>query len=428
MQESGFLEFGSKLINLEKTRNFNIFKEYSLESFRIFLDKYGWRERRNPRLRISVVGTNGKGSVSHFLAQIFTRLGLGTGLYTSPHLLDPRERIRKSPDLAPISDRDLQALGDRIFQKSNLSELSELSWFEWFTLGAFVHFESENLEVQIFEAGLGGRLDATRLAEADLVVLCSIGEDHKSILGDTKAKILQEKLNISGPKTRLLLSMEHQENLDADVRDFCAAKGIEVAFYPEKTTKSSYLDYNLNFSAWGAEKVIRFFSNRLPFLETASLPGTSWLSGKTDLALFGDSEIRFFPPPGRLELLSIDPEIVFDPAHNPDAVRTTLEDASFRFSRKYANVIAGFLPDKDGETMAEEILSYCRKNGTEATFLGGGEFKLPKGYESFLLHPSDFSNKLFSFSDKGVLVLGSFRLYKYVIDALRDLPGRDQKR
>ncbi|EQA44495.1 bifunctional protein FolC [Leptospira broomii serovar Hurstbridge str. 5399] len=420
MPLNDFLKFGSSLVNLEKTRNFNVFKEYSLEAFRNFLDKHNWRKRSSPRLRISVVGTNGKGSVSHFLSQTFSKLNQRVGLYTSPHLISPAERIRKGPDFDPISSTDLESIAKIIFENAEEQELSDFSWFEWFTLGAFVYFESQDLNIQIYEAGLGGRLDATSLAEPDVVVLCSIGEDHKAILGDTKEKILLEKLNIAGPKTKLLLSMPHENELDEIVRSFCSEKGIELVFFERKSLKDTYLIYNLNFAVWATRIIYDRISSIVSFLKIPNSDDCNWFFDEKPFASYSAGlKAGFHSPPGRLEVLSRDPFVIFDPAHNPDAVRTTLRDISVLYPERKLSVIAGFLPDKDGESMANDIDLFVKNRGAKVAFLKGPKFKLPEGFESFALDPNDFSKRLFDFSREGVLVLGSFRLYKYAVEAVQ---------
>ncbi|EPG73644.1 bifunctional protein FolC [Leptospira fainei serovar Hurstbridge str. BUT 6] len=419
MPFNDFLKFASSLVNLEKTRNFNVFKEYTLEAFRNFLDKHNWRQRRSSRLRISVVGTNGKGSVSHFLSQTFSKLNQKVGLYTSPHLLGPAERIRKGPDFDPISPADLENVARLIFENADESELSNLSWFEWFTLGAFVYFESQDLNVQIYEAGLGGRLDATSLSEPDVVILCSIGEDHKAILGDSKEKILLEKLNIAGPKTKLLLSMPHENELDEIIRSFCSEKGIELLFFERKSLEEAYLIYNINFAVWATRTIYDMLSVTLAFLKAPSSNDCKWFFDEKPFVSYSAAlKADFRSPPGRLEVLSRNPFVIFDPAHNPDAVRTTLRDISILYPEKKLSVIAGFLPDKDGESMAKDIELFVKNLGTRAAFLKGPEFKLPEGFESLALDPNDFSKRLSDFSRDGVLVLGSFRLYKYGIEAI----------
>ncbi|PJZ75878.1 glutamate ligase domain-containing protein [Leptospira neocaledonica] len=394
-----FLEFGSKLTNLEKTRNFNVFGNYSLDPFRNLIDSHGWRDRKKERFRISVVGTNGKGSVSHFLAGSFSNLGYKTGLYTSPHLLDPKERIRLGPNFDPVKEEDLKEISNILFAESNSEELSFLSWFEWFTLGSFVLFEKKDIAVQVYEAGLGGRLDATKLAEADIVVLCAIGEDHKAVLGNTKEAILKEKLGIVSERTKIVFALEPEASLLKILKKFCSEKELELHLFPSLLEGKSYLDHNQEYVKFIVRNLQEYISKKLPSLEKVEQTNSK------PLAL----------PPGRLETVSDSPLIVFDPAHNPDAIRVTLASLPSAFPGKRFSIIAGFLPDKEGESMAEKLLEYTKTQKSNLYFLDSKEFKLPEGYGSYSIPPEKLSEILkTSDATEGFLVLGSFRLYSYI--------------
>ncbi|MEI1278014.1 cyanophycin synthetase [Leptospira venezuelensis] len=394
-----FLEFGSQLTNLEKTRNFNVFGDYSLDPFRTLVDSHSWRNRRKERLRISVVGTNGKGSVSHFLAGSFSNLGYKTGLYTSPHLFDPKERIRLSPHFNPVNDENLKEISNILFTESNAEELSFLSWFEWFTLGSFVLFEKKDIAVQVYEAGLGGRLDATKLADPDVLVVCAIGEDHKAVLGNTKEAILKEKLGIVTERTKIVFALEPEPSLLKILKEFCLEKNLELFLYPALPEGRSYLDHN--------QEYVKFIVHRL-----------EEIISKNEIAIQKTEKEVAKPlprPPGRLEIISHSPFIVFDPAHNPDAIRVTLASLSSAFPEKRFSILAGFLPDKEGESMAEKLLDYTKTQKSDLHFLDSKEFKLPDGYGSYSIAPEKLSEMLKpSDNENAILVLGSFRLYSYI--------------
>ncbi|TGK08094.1 bifunctional folylpolyglutamate synthase/dihydrofolate synthase [Leptospira selangorensis] len=394
-----FLEFGSKLTNLEKTRNFNVFGDYSLDPFRNLVDSHGWRTRKKERIRISVVGTNGKGSVSHFLAGSFSNLGYKTGLYTSPHLFDPKERIRLSPNFNPVNEEDLKEISNILFTQGTAEELSFLSWFEWFTLGAFVLFEKRDIAVQVYEAGLGGRLDATKLADPDILVICAIGEDHKAVLGNTKEAILREKLGIVTERTKIVFALEPEPSLLKILKEFCSEKNLELYLYPSLPEGRSYLDHNREY--------VKFIVHRLEEIISKNKIGIE----KTENVVTEPLPL----PPGRLEIISDSPFIVFDPAHNPDAIRVTLASLSSAFPGKKFSVLAGFLPDKEGESMAEKLLDYTKTQKSNLYFLDSKEFKLPEGYGSYSIPPEKLSGILkTSEQDEAILVLGSFRLYSYI--------------
>ena len=140
---------------------------------------------------IHVAGTNGKGSVSHMLASILQQAGYRTGLFTSPHLVDFRERIRVDGEMIP--KQKVVNFVDKHQQK--MQEL-DLSFFEMTAAMAFDYFDQSDVEVAIIETGLGGRLDATNIITPILSVITNIGMEHTEFLGDTIEKIAAEKAGI----------------------------------------------------------------------------------------------------------------------------------------------------------------------------------------------------------------------------------------
>jgi len=143
---------------------------------------------------IHIVGTNGKGSTSLYLANILQAHGIKTGLFTSPHLVNLRERIKINGKM--ISQSELDSVLLRIEQAAKTANIKP-SYFETLTAAAFLHFKEKKIQVAVLEAGLGGRLDCTKIAEGNIVALTSVGLDHTEILGNTKEKILREKLGIA---------------------------------------------------------------------------------------------------------------------------------------------------------------------------------------------------------------------------------------
>ncbi len=150
---------------------------------------------------IHVVGTNGKGSTSYYLAGILQVHGVKTGLYTSPHLVNMRERIRVN-DL-PIDDESLDRL---IMQVKSAAEKEQVepTFFEVLTIVAFLYYAEQSIDVAVLEAGMGGRLDSTAVAEGELIVLTSIGLEHTEVLGSTESAILKEKLGVAGSAQSIL--------------------------------------------------------------------------------------------------------------------------------------------------------------------------------------------------------------------------------
>lgn len=157
---------------------------------------------------IHVAGTNGKGSVSNMLASILKESGLKTGLYTSPHLRDFRERIRVDGEM--ISKDFVVRFVEDFNDKRNAIQL-EPSFFELTVMMAFEYFAQEQVDVAVIEVGLGGRLDSTNIITPELSIITNISYDHTAILGDTLGKIALEKAGIIKKNTPVVIGETHPE-------------------------------------------------------------------------------------------------------------------------------------------------------------------------------------------------------------------------
>lgn len=197
------------LVKFVAMRNFGIEYLHSLaplgmtgdlKNMDSLLSAFGHPERKFRT--IHVVGTDGKGSTAFYLANILSAHGCRTGLYTSPHLVNVRERIRL--DGNPISEWDFDRMMQRVRDVSEALRV-RVSFFEALTLACFLFFAEKNADVAVVEAGLGGRLDSTRTACGKLAVLSSVGLEHTEILGDTEEKILKEKLGILSPNSTVFV-------------------------------------------------------------------------------------------------------------------------------------------------------------------------------------------------------------------------------
>ena len=158
---------------------------------------------------VHVAGTNGKGTVSHTLASIFQECGYKTGLYTSPHLLDFRERIRINGQMIP-EQNVIDFIGDN---KEKFEEM-QLSFFEMATGMAFDYFAKEKVDIAIIEVGLGGRLDSTNVINPELSIITNISLDHVAMLGNTLAEIAVEKAGIIKPNTPVVIGETQPETKD----------------------------------------------------------------------------------------------------------------------------------------------------------------------------------------------------------------------
>lgn len=176
---------------------------------------------------IHIAGTNGKGSVSHILASILQQAGYCVGLFTSPHLVDFRERIRVNG--TPISEREVVN-----FVKNHKQEMVNLglSFFEMTTAMAFHHFSENDVEVAIIETGLGGRLDSTNIIKPILSVITNIALEHTALLGNTIGEIAFEKAGIIKNDTPVVVGESGEES--NEVFDRIAAERGSMLVYADR--------------------------------------------------------------------------------------------------------------------------------------------------------------------------------------------------
>ena len=201
------------------------------------LDKHFGHPHRKFRT-IHVAGTNGKGSCSHTLAAILQSAGYKIGLYTSPHLVDFRERIRVNGEMIPR-----QRVIDFVEQHRSFFEPLHPSFFELTTAMAFNYFAEQNVDVAVIEVGLGGRLDCTNIIRPDLCVITNISFDHIQFLGDTLAKIAAEKAGIIKPGIPVVIGETTPETKPVFM-ETAQKQGAPIHFAEEEQLVVSHLPQN----------------------------------------------------------------------------------------------------------------------------------------------------------------------------------------
>lgn len=199
-----FTTFEDVLDHLDHLGLFHM--DFELNRMRAGLEALGLTRQSTFRI-VQMVGTNGKGSTSTFLASLARAHGLSVGLYTSPHFVTPRERVR-------INDRMLEAevwpaLANRI-----MSVAPDLTYFEFLTALGLLAFQEAGVDLVVMEAGLGGRYDATTAMPVDAVCFVPIDLDHQKILGDTIAAIATDKAQAIRPGVPIYTAPQPQEALD----------------------------------------------------------------------------------------------------------------------------------------------------------------------------------------------------------------------
>jgi dihydrofolate synthase/folylpolyglutamate synthase len=331
----------------------------------IKLDEYFDHPHKNFRT-IHVAGTNGKGSVSHMTASVLQETGYKVGLYTSPHLVDFRERIRVNGKM--ITKKFITAF---INNHKSFFETFDPSFFEISVFMAFEYFRHCHIDIAVIEVGLGGRLDATNIISPVLSVITNIGKDHTEILGDTIGKIAAEKAGIIKKDTPVVIGESQKETLPVfsefssrlqapiiaadkiyridysmltvdDYQLFNVKRKDEICYVNLKCGLLGHYQRKNTVTVLAALEEIGKMSDRLPLqiIEKNIYAGLRNVIKNTGFS-------------GRWQIMQQNPRVVCDTAHNADGIRVVLEQVN-ETPYKNLHVIIGFVNDKD----VNEILKY----------------------------------------------------------------------
>jgi dihydrofolate synthase/folylpolyglutamate synthase len=307
---------------------------------------------------IHVAGTNGKGSVSHMIASIFQSAGYKTGLYTSPHLHDFRERIRINGEM--IKEEEVITFTKKI---TPLISQIEPSFFEVTVGMAFDYFSKENVDIAIIETGLGGRLDSTNVIKPQIAIITNIGLDHTHILGNTLELIAAEKAGIIKDEIPVVIGKANHLT-----RKIFLAKAEEMRsniFFAEDrySSTSKYLSPDIisiqishkdtqGVNTFEADLPGLYQQENLKTVLTAIdiLREKGW--GLNDEAIING--IRFAKKNtgllGRWDIIRSNPLLIADVAHNIDGLSKLLEQ--IKISKfESLHVVVGFSADKDIDSL-----------------------------------------------------------------------------
>lgn len=345
---------------------------------------------------IHVGGTNGKGSTSHLLAAILQQSGYKVGLYTSPHLVDFRERIRVNGEVVPK-----KYVVDFVKKYREQFEPIMPSFFELTMEMAFLYFAEQEVDVAVIEVGLGGRLDSTNIISPDLCIITNIGFDHMQYLGDTLPKIAAEKAGIIKTHTPVVIGeMGHTEvarvftdkaqSVNAPIvfseiymNNFVAARGesgwlFQADGYPDLMgeLKGPAQDKNARTVLTAVEVL----------LETGyDIPREAVYKGFANV-------ITITGLMGRWQQLQSSPKIICDIAHNAHGLRYIAEQLrSEKFDRLH--IVFGMVNDKDVKSvlalLPEDALYYFTKASVERAL---NEKMLAQQAAGFGLHGATYDS------------------------------------
>jgi len=311
---------------------------------------------------VHVGGTNGKGSTSHMLAAILQKAGYKTGLYTSPHLRDFRERIRINGEM--IAEMEVIQF---VEAHQQYIEKLEPSFFEVTVALAFEYFSANQVEVAIIEVGLGGRLDSTNMIHPELCVISNIGYDHMNILGNSLNEIAFEKAGIIKHNVPVIISQRQDEVEDIFInKAFEMNSGLTFAsdewdIFRSQTqiNSSGFLNLEIRQKINIDNPIFSFDSLELDLTGSYQLKNlASVLSAVKHLRVKGyqidDQDVlsalrqvkKLTGLMGRWHTLNYNPLIICDTGHNEDGIREVMKNINLT-PHKDLYMVIGMLEDKD---------------------------------------------------------------------------------
>jgi len=305
---------------------------------------------------IHVAGTNGKGSVASSLASILHRNGYKTGLYTSPHLVRFNERIQVNN--RPVTNEKVvasySAVKDAHFGKR------DPTFFEFTTAMALFEFAAQKVDWAVIETGMGGRLDATNIINPALSIITNISLEHREYLGNTLTQIAGEKAGIIKKSTPLVTGVR-QKKAFAEIKRIAAGK--KAPLFRLGTDFKVRRNQGQTFSYYGIRNVWHNLKTALPGsyqVDNAALVlAACELIGKNNAAITRNNIQEGLSKnhwPGRLEIVSNNPFIILDGAHNLAAARNLAKFLSTNLAGKAITLVVGILDDKPYKAMLKSLL------------------------------------------------------------------------
>lgn len=306
----------------------------------------------NPQNRyrtIHIAGTNGKGSVSNFLAAVLQQAGYKVGLYTSPHLVDFGERIRVNGKMI-----EQQYVVDFVEQNQNLFNQIEPSFFEATMAMAFDYFSFSGVDVAIIEVGLGGRLDSTNIIQPELSVITNISFDHVGFLGDTLEKIAFEKAGIIKPNTPVVIGEAVSETrpvfeLKAQQENapiIFAEEAVTVAFNGFSNGKMIVQTSDNKTLTIGLSGVYQLKNIATTLAAIEQLKKLNFDISDTALREGFEKVVEITGLRGRWEELQKAPTVVCDTGHNVGGIQFVVKQLELQ-QYKTLRIVIGMVSDKD---------------------------------------------------------------------------------
>lgn len=339
--------------------------EPSLDRIRMLLDILGDPQNTFPTVHIT--GTNGKTSTARMIDAVLTAFGVRVGRFTSPHLIDVRERM--SIEGAPISREafiaawnDIAPYVEMVDTKSVANGGVRLSFFEVFTALALVAFADHPVDAGVIEVGMGGTWDATNLVEAGVSVIMPIDLDHTKWLGSTIREIAEEKAGIIKPGQIVVIAEQPEEALEVlldrarEVDAIVRLEGRDFEVIDRQMGVGGQLVTVRTPSATYTDVFVPLFGEHQAHNAAAALVGVeAFMGGRALDAKIVENGMMTATSPGRLQVVRTSPTILVDAAHNPAGARVLADALDDSFAFAHVVGVYSAMGDKDIESVLAEM-------------------------------------------------------------------------
>ena len=427
-----YLYKGERITIDEYLNTFNKFtKDPNLDAMKYIMEKFGSPEKKVKFIHIA--GTNGKGSISEMLASIFNNTEYKVGKFISPHLIKFNDGIWINNK--QISDSEVEEILiplSKTIEEYNNTHKVPVKWFEAITALAIIYFANNKCDLAIMEAGLGGLNDCTNIIDGRVSIIGNIGYDHVDILGNDILEIAKHKAGIIKKNSDTVILK--QDKIMGVFEEQCKKTGSKLHVIEKENLKDysfdneiqkfSYKDYkNIEINLKGKCQIY----NAAEVIEAIDILKQDGYKISEEAIYNGLKKVIHR---ARLETLSKNPLIIFDGGHNENAIKNLEENIKTYYSNNKKAYIISILKTKDYKTIVENIV----KDKNAIFFFTSGNDKkkyvskenLYKEAKKYLNKEKIFKKELIDslnickneYKDRTILIVGSFYVYKDVINNL----------
>jgi len=430
------------LINYENFSDYNYANAYSLDRIRKILLCLGNPHKRYPSIIIS--GTKGKGSCVCMLSSVLNGAGVRTGKFVSPHLVSVRERIEVGGKY--ISKRDFSSILSRIKKVIARDRIKSATFFEALTAAAFLYFTRKKVEIAVLEVGLGGRLDATNVAQSSVAGIMPISYDHTHLLGSLLKEIAQEKCGIIHSNSSVVSGPQKEEVLSV-IKRVAGRKKANLLIVGKDVISS-----NISISLSGTRFDLKSGNNFYKQLYTPLVGKHQAKNAAVAISLLDQIKAKFrfkvekhhvrrglanVNLPGRFQVLSKNPYIILDGAQNRASAKALRAACNEIFKKKCSCMILGVSADKDVEAIVRELsplterIIFTRADSPRALepelLARKADFLRNRHYLCYDIEDALKFASVFAGRHGIILITGSLFLVKETLETLRKAQGTRYK-